>query len=64
MQYNKDGFNEVEHIKLCIKMNNKFMMSNSDVDLVRKHFTTSKYNLTSISFKRTINYRSPNAKTN
>lgn len=67
VQYNKDGFNEEEHIKLfelCNKMNNKFMMSNSDVDLVRNHFTTSKYNLTSISCKRKINSKSPNSKTN
>ena len=46
------------------KFNNKFNMSNSNVELVRKYFPTSKYNLTSISCKRTINSKSPNAKTN
>jgi hypothetical protein len=42
----------------------KFMMSNADVELVRKNFQPPKYNLTSILCKRTINSKSPDAKTN
>jgi len=67
VKYNKDGFNEGEHLRLfdiCNKMTIKFMMSNADVELVRKNFQPTKYNLTSILCKRTINSKSPDAKTN
>jgi len=38
------------------------IMSNADVELVRKHFTTDKYILESIICKRLINSKKPDAK--
>jgi DNA adenine methylase len=68
--YTLNGFNKEEHIKLfniCNKLNDEnkhFMMSNSDVTLVRENFISEKYNIKSISCKRSINSKNPESKTN
>lgn len=68
--YTLNGFNKEEHIKLfnmCNKLNDEnkdFMMSNSDVTLVRENFTSERYNIKSISCKRSINSKNPESKTN
>jgi DNA adenine methylase len=68
--YTKDGFNIDMHEKLfniCsnMKLNKiKFIMSNADVELVRKTFPPQLYNTEIISCKRSINSKKPNSKTN
>ncbi len=42
----------------------RFMMSNSDVELVRKHFTNEKYRIQTVLCKRTIHSKKPESKTN
>jgi DNA adenine methylase len=67
--YTKTGFNIDEHnnlfnlIHILTDTNKKIMLSNSDVDLVRKNFTDEKYNILSILCKRSINSKNPNSKT-
>lgn len=69
VSYNEGGFNIEEHnklFKLCNDLNKndiKFMMSNADVELVRKNFTSAKYNIESIECKRTINSKNPDSVT-
>lgn len=66
--YTENGFNTEQHHKLfelCDKLSNenkKIMMSNADVELVRQHFTTDKYNINPILCKRSINSKNPEAK--
>jgi|694.fasta_scaffold00008_204 DNA adenine methylase len=65
--YNKTGFNIENHNKLfelIKRLNNKFMMSNADVSLVRENFSDTDYNIESILCKRSINSKNPNAKAN
>ena len=70
VSYTEFGFDLKEHKKLfnCCntlnKNNIKFVISNSDVKLVRDNFTDDKYNIRSISCKRTINSKNPDSKTN
>ena len=67
--YTKNGFMIDKHndlfklIHTLTEDNKKMMLSNSDVSLVRNNFTNSKYNITSILCKRTINSKNPEAKT-
>ncbi len=42
----------------------RFMMSNSDVPLVKQNFTKEKYNTYSIVCKRSINSKNPESKAN
>ncbi len=67
--YNKDGFDLTQHIKLftlCKELNTKkikFIMSNSDVDLIKEHFQSEIYNIQYITAKRSINSKKPGSKT-
>lgn len=67
--YDKDGFDLTQHIKLftlCKELNTKkikFIMSNSDVDLIKEHFPSENYNIQYITAKRSINSKKPGSKT-
>ena len=67
--YTKDGFNMENHMNLfklihvLTETNKKMMLSNSDVSLIRDNFKNEKYNITSISCKRAIHSKNPEAKT-
>ena len=66
--YTANGFNLDQHNELfklihgLTDTNKKIMMSNADVSLLRKNFTTDKYNTVSILCKRSINSKNPDAK--
>jgi DNA adenine methylase len=61
--YTKDGFNLEQHEKLFeLSKEFKFLMSNSDVDLVKNSF--NEYTIKTISCKRSINSKKPGSKTN
>jgi DNA adenine methylase len=70
--YTENGFNANNHINLfnllheITEKNNRFMMSNADVNLVRENFTkepeSKKYKITSILCRRAINSKNPEAK--
>ena len=63
--YTMYGFNLAQHtllFTLCKSF--KFLMSNSDVILVKNSFTDKKYTIKTILCKRSINSKKPNAKTN
>jgi DNA adenine methylase len=67
--YTENGFNIDIHLNLfelihnLTNTNNKIMLSNSDVSLVRENFKNEKYNIKSILCKRAINSKNPDAKT-
>jgi DNA adenine methylase len=67
--YTENGFDKECHETLfkslhgLTEKNIKFMMSNSDVELVHNNFTNEKYNTLSIMCKRSINSKNPEAKT-
>ena len=64
--YNLNGFNLQNHSNLfniIHSFNNKFILSNADVSLVRDNFNNPKYFINSILCKRAINSKNPNAKT-
>ena len=42
---------------------NKFLLSNADVSLVRENFTSDVYNIEKILCKRSINSKNPESKT-
>ena len=63
--YTENGFNIENHhnlFKWIHTTNNKVMLCNADVNLVRDNFSEKKYNITSILCKRTINSKNPEAK--
>jgi DNA adenine methylase len=68
--YNQDGFtlsNHNELFELCKTLkrkNTKFLMSNSDVELVKNNFPTSEYKTDIIECKRAINSKKPDSKCN
>ena len=67
--YVADGFDINKHKKLfelilAASNNNKFIMSNADVDMVRDAFQTSDYNIMTILCKRSINSKNPESKVN
>lgn len=66
--YTSDGFTAHDSLfQLCKKMKQncvKFLMSNSDVPLVRDAFPVSEYTVNIIECKRSINSKNPDAKTN
>jgi DNA adenine methylase len=68
VSYTKNGFDIDNHNKLFKSIhdltinNTKMMMSNSDVSLVRDNFKNTRYSITSILCKRSINSKHPEAK--
>jgi DNA adenine methylase len=68
--YTENGFDIDNHNNLFKLLHDltdkkkKFMLSNSDVSLVRNNFAVDKYNITSISCRRAINSKNPESKTN
>lgn len=63
VSYTINGFGLDNHItlfKMCKELNVNFMMSNSDVPLVRKHFND--YHIESILCHRSINSKKPESK--
>jgi DNA adenine methylase len=70
VSYNAGGFNLADHHGLfnqCLQLsekNIKFVLSNSDVPIVRTAFLEPTYKTTIISCKRTINSKDPAAKAN
>jgi DNA adenine methylase len=69
VSYNENRFNLENHIELFKKCNEindkniKFILSNSDVKLLRDNFINNKFNINSILCKRTINSKNPDSKT-
>lgn len=64
--YTLNGFNSQNHsnlFNLIHSFNNKFILSNADVPLVRDNFNNPKYYIHSILCKRAINSKNPDAKT-
>ena len=64
VNYTNKGFNE--HCLLfdiLNKLNNKFLLSNSNVDIVKDKFKDNKYKIIEIICKRSINSKKPNSKT-
>ena len=64
VSYSKDGFTKEKHDKLfdmCNKLNCKFLMSNSNTDMVRNNL--KKFNINEILARRAINSKNPNATT-
>jgi DNA adenine methylase len=63
--YTENGFDDIQLFnKLqCYHDDVKYMMSNSNTELVRHYFTPEKYNIIKITTKRTINSKKPNSKT-
>lgn len=68
VKYTENGFNLNDHLNLfnlihkLTDEHKRLLLSNSDVLLVRNHFTNEKYTLTHILCKRTINSKNPDAK--
>lgn len=67
VKYTDKGFDYNNHIQLFQLIHGlnklKIMMSNADVSLIREHFKDEKYKITSITCKRKINSKNPNATT-
>ena len=64
VSYSKDGFTKEKHNKLfemCNKLNCKFLMSNSDTDIVKKEL--KKFYMSLIWARRSINSKNPEATT-
>ena len=68
--YTNDGFDTSIHVKLfelCSIITNiphvKFIMSNSNVELVKKHFDNDRYTTCTLNCKRKINSKNPASKT-
>jgi len=67
--YTENGFGPDKHhelfhmIHLLTDANKKMMMSNADVPLIRENFTDSKYTISSVLCKRSINSKNPESKT-
>ena len=63
--YTSSGFTLEQHnLLFSICKNFKFLMSNSDVDLVKNNFNDSKYTIKIILCKRSINSKKPESKIN
>ena len=69
VSYTKNGFDEDQHAKLftlCDTLTDahtKFLMNNSNVQLIKNHFTNVTYNIRTLDCKRAINSKNPSAKT-
>lgn len=67
VSYNVGGFNLADHNELFMRIkekNIKFVLSNSDVPIVRCSFPDPIYETKVVSCKRSINSKDPSAKTN
>lgn len=67
VSYTADGFNSENHqmlFKLLKELDVNFTMSNSNVKLVRDAFPSDSFNIKTISCRRSINSKNPEAKTN
>jgi DNA adenine methylase len=65
--YTESGFSMDRHTQLFNMLHNlnaSFMMSNSDVEIVKQHFPREKYKIYTIVCKRSINSKNPDSKTN
>ena len=66
VKYTKEGFGKDLHEELFSKikkMKNKFLMSNSKVDLVTNAFLEEEYNVDTIECRRAINSKNPESTT-
>lgn len=69
VKYNKEAFDTKKHEELFEILNDinerkiKFLMSNSNVKLVRNYFNENKYKIIEILCKRNINSKNPSKKT-
>ena len=66
VKYTKEGFSKELHEELFSKvkkMENKFLMSNSKVDLVTNAFLEEEYNVDTIECRRAINSKNPESTT-
>ena len=66
VKYTKEGFTLEKHKKLfemCQQLKSKFMMSNSNTDLVKEYFINEKFNIKTITAKRSINSKNPGSQT-
>ena len=64
--YTSGGFGLSNHQDLfgrCNSLNAKFLMSNSNVDLVKDSFQDKKYNIQTVDVRRAINSKKPSSKT-
>jgi DNA adenine methylase len=70
VSYTSAGFSMENHeilFSLCNQLNSKnvkFVMSNADVELIYKHFDRNIYTIKTISCKRCINSKNPDARVN
>jgi len=68
VNYQKDGFNLEQHnqlFELCRNFDCKFVMSNSDTDLVKDSFSDlNTYTIDIVEARRAINSKKPSSKTN
>ena len=68
VKYNKEGFNLEQHQKLftlcnLIKIPTKFILSNSNVPIIKEYFNPNNYKYEIISCRRAINSKNPGNKT-
>ena len=68
VKYNQDGFDLQQHQKLfslcnLIQLPTKFLMSNSNVPLIKEYFSDKDFNYEIIECRRAINSTNPAAKT-
>jgi DNA adenine methylase len=65
VSYTSSGFTKEQHLDLFNTSKKfKFLMSNSDVDMVKDEYKDKKYSIQIISCKRSINSKKPDSKTN
>jgi len=67
VKYTNGGFSLANHMDLFTRLNIikcRFMLSNSDVELVRENFSPLKFKFDNLVCKRAINSKNPSAKTN
>jgi len=65
--YQLGGFSQEQHERLfviCRSISCKFLLSNSDTDLVKDSFPSNEFNVTTLEVRRAINSKNPSSKTN